>query len=169
MRVGSQESALGVDAVGRRITSVEPDKPTDVLRVSPEEAQALIGEGYVYVDVRSEPEFERGHPAGAVNVPLMQRGPAGLVSNPDFLSVMEEAFGKSERLVIGCQTGGRSLKAARMLAEAGYTNLRELRTGFEGSRDAFGRPEPGWSKRGLPVGTGAPPGQTYEDVKRRGG
>jgi rhodanese-related sulfurtransferase len=138
-----------------------------VLRVSPEEAQALIGEGYVYIDVRSEPEFERGHPAGALNVPLSHRGPAGLVPNSEFLSVMETAFGKNDRLVIGCQTGGRSMKAVRILHDAGFINLRELRTGFEGARDAFGRVEPGWSKKGLPVGTGFPPGQSYEDVKRR--
>lgn len=142
-------------------------KEDSVLRVSPEEAQALIGEGYVYVDVRSEPEFERGHPAGALNVPISNRGPTGLVPNTEFMAVMEAAFGKNDRLVIGCQTGARSMKAARMLHDAGFTNLRELRTGFEGARDAFGRVEPGWNKKGLPVGTGFPPGQSYDDVKRR--
>ena len=34
-------------------------------------------------DLRSEPEFEKGHPAGALNVPISHRGPAGLVPNPD--------------------------------------------------------------------------------------
>ncbi len=29
------------------------------------------GEGYVYIDVRSIPEYERGHSAGAHNVPLL--------------------------------------------------------------------------------------------------
>jgi rhodanese-related sulfurtransferase len=146
---------------------MEPENGEGVLRVSPEEAQALIGEGYVYVDVRSEPEFERGHPAGAVNVPISQRGPGGLAPNPEFLAVMARAFDKSAPLLIGCQSGARSAKAARALREAGFTNLRELRTGFEGSKDAFGRVEPGWSKKGLPIGTGAPPGQAYTDVKQR--
>jgi rhodanese-related sulfurtransferase len=146
---------------------MEPEKSEGVVRVSPEEAQTLMGEGYVYVDVRSEPEFERGHPAGAVNVPISQRGAAGLVQNPEFLSVMQSAFDKGASLLIGCQSGVRSAKAARALREAGFTNLRELRTGFEGSKDAFGRVEPGWSKKGLPIGTGAPPGQTYVDMKRR--
>jgi rhodanese-related sulfurtransferase len=142
-------------------------KTEGIVRVSPAEAQALIGEGYIYVDVRSEPEFERGHPAGAVNVPVSHRGATGLTPNPEFLSVMEGAFDKGERLLIGCQTGGRSMKAVKVLSEAGFTNLRELRTGFEGARDAFGRLEPGWSKSGLPIGTGSPPGQTYTDMKRR--
>jgi rhodanese-related sulfurtransferase len=138
-----------------------------VQRISPEEAAALLEEGFVYVDVRSEPEFERGHPPGALNVPLMHRGAAGLQANPDFASVMVASFAKDERLIIGCGTGARSLKAARLLAEAGYTDLRELRTGWEGSRDAFGRLEPGWSKKGLPTEVGLPAGQTYADVRRR--
>jgi rhodanese-related sulfurtransferase len=146
---------------------MEPEKVAGVLRVSPEEAQALIGEGYIYVDVRSEPEFEKGHPASALNVPISHRGASGLVPNPDFVTVMENAFGTDERLLIGCQTGGRSMKAVEALTRAGFTNLRELRTGFEGRKDAFGKLEPGWSKKGLPIGTGSPAGQSYEDVKRR--
>ena len=37
-----------------------------VKRVSPQEADRLLREaGYVYVDVRSIPEFDAGHPTGA--------------------------------------------------------------------------------------------------------
>ena len=46
--------------------------------VTPEEAKALLDQGYVYVDVRSEQEFESGHPAGALNVPISFMGPGGL-------------------------------------------------------------------------------------------
>lgn len=140
----------------------------DIERLSPVEARDLLESGYVYVDVRSEPEFERGHPPGALNVPFMHRGPTGLVANPDFVSVMEAAFEKTgARLVLGCQSGNRSQKAGAALVQAGFTDLRELRTGWDGSRDAFGRVEPGWSKVGLPVETGVPAGQSYEDVKMR--
>ncbi|HEX4339906.1 MAG TPA: rhodanese-like domain-containing protein [Polyangiaceae bacterium] len=137
------------------------------LRVSPEEAQALIGEGYIYVDVRTEQEFEKGHPAGALNVPISRRGASGMAPNPDFMTVMENAFDKNERLLVGCQSGMRSTKAIAALTQAGFTNLRELETGYEGKKDAFGKLIPGWSKKGLPTGTGFPDGQTYEDVKRR--
>ena len=41
--------------------------------VSVREAHEKQGQGYTYVDVRSIPEFEQGHPAGAVNVPLLHR------------------------------------------------------------------------------------------------
>jgi rhodanese-related sulfurtransferase len=140
---------------------------SDAPRVSPEEAKELLAAGFLYVDVRTEAEFEAGHVPGALNVPYQTRGAAGLVENPEFLAVMTKAFSKDAPLLIGCQTGARSLKAARSLAEAGFSNLQELRTGFSGSRDAFGRPEPGWSKVGLPIETGATPGQRYADVKAR--
>ena len=94
-------------------------------------------------------------------------GPQGMVPNPDFLKVMESAFGKTEKLVTGCKAGGRSLKAAQQLLGAGFQNIVDMRTGWDGGRDDFGRPEPGWSKKGLPVETGNPQGQTYEDVKSR--
>ncbi|HTQ06527.1 MAG TPA: rhodanese-like domain-containing protein [Polyangiaceae bacterium] len=135
--------------------------------VTPEEAQALMAEGHTYVDVRSEPEFEAGHPAGAVNVPLSNMGPGGLEPNADFMTVMERAFPKDAKLVIGCKTGARSRRAAAMLEAAGYTSIADMVAGFAGARDAFGRPNPGWTQKALPVDTGAPAGKSYADVKKR--
>ncbi len=135
--------------------------------VSPEEASALLAAGYVYVDVRSEPEFEAGHVPGALNVPVLNQGPGGMTPNPEFLSVMQQAFGKTEKLVIGCKAGGRSKKAADQLAQAGFSELTEMSAGWDGSRDAFGRVVPGWSKQGLPIEPGKPTGQAYADVKQR--
>jgi rhodanese-related sulfurtransferase len=135
--------------------------------VSPEEAAALLAEGYVYVDVRSEPEFEAGHVPGALNVPLLHQGPGGLVPNPEFLSVMQQAFGSAEKLIVGCKAGGRSKKAVDQLGQAGFTDLADMSAGWDGSRDAFGRPVPGWSKKSLPVEQGKPAGQAYADVKNR--
>ena len=131
--------------------------------VSPEETQALLAAGHTYVDVRSEAEFVAGHPPGAVNVPISQQG----VLNPDFMAVMERAFAKDAPLVVGCQTGVRSRRAVGLLATAGFTDLADMSAGFGGSRDAFGRPSPGWSQT-LPVETGAPEGQSYASMKTRG-
>lgn len=142
---------------------------TDHKRLSPEEAQAALAEGYVYVDVRSEPEFDSGHVPKALNVPVSHLVNGSFVPNPDFLAVMEAAFPRDAKLLVGCKSGGRSLKAVGVLQKAGYTDLVELRTGFDGGKDAFGRPEPGWSKKGLPVEVGPTPGQTYSDVKARKG
>ena len=135
--------------------------------VSTEEAAALLADGYVYVDVRSEPEFEAGHVPGALNVPLSHQGPAGLTPNPEFLSVMQQAFDSGEKMVVGCKMGGRSKRAVEQLAKAGFSELAEMSAGFDGARDAFGSVTPGWSKVGLPVEQGKPAGQAYADVKQR--
>jgi rhodanese-related sulfurtransferase len=140
---------------------------SDIDDVLPEDAQTRMADGWIYVDVRSEPEFEQGHPPGALNVPLLHASPGGMQPNPEFLQVMQSAFGTDEKLLLGCRSGKRSRQAAEMLIRHGYTRLADLVTGWEGTRDDFGRPMPGWRPKGLPVETGAPAGQRYEDVKAR--
>jgi rhodanese-related sulfurtransferase len=142
---------------------VTPAVVAEVRSITPEEAAALLEEGYVYVDVRSEREFEAGHVPGALNVPISQQG----TPNPEFLPVMQQAFASTERLVVGCQSGGRSRRAVEQLVKAGFENLAEMSAGMDGARDAFGRVTPGWSKQGRPVEQGKPPGQAYADVKQR--
>jgi rhodanese-related sulfurtransferase len=139
-----------------------------VARVSPQEARELIErQGYVYVDVRSVPEFQAGHPEGAYNVPLMHMGAAGMTPNPEFMDVMQRAFPKDAALVVGCKAGGRSARAAAMLEAAGYSNVIDQRAGFEGAPDpATGRvAEPGWRPAGLPVSREPMPGRDYETLK----
>ncbi len=52
----------------------------DPVRKSPQEVDALVRDhGYVHVDVRTQAEYDAGHPAGAINVPSMFAGP-GVVS-----------------------------------------------------------------------------------------
>jgi rhodanese-related sulfurtransferase len=140
---------------------------SEIKGVTPEEAQRLMQDGWLYVDVRSEPEFEHGHPPGALNVPLLHAGPGGMQPNPEFLQIMQSAFAREERLLLGCRSGGRSRRAAEMLQQLGYTQLADLVTGWEGTRDDFGRPIPGWGPRGFPAESGAPEGQRYQDVRRR--
>lgn len=141
-----------------------------ITRISPAEAHAKMAEGYTYVDVRSEPEFQDGHPEGAVNVPLLQQAGPGMAPNPDFLKVMTTLFAKDAKMVLGCRSGGRSMKAGEMLLGAGYGPLLEQRAGWDGARDAFGQVlEAGWSRAGLPVATGAPTGTSYADLKKKAG
>jgi rhodanese-related sulfurtransferase len=138
-------------------------------RLSPHEARDLVErEGYLYLDVRSEPEFADAHPEGAYNVPLAHLDAGGLADNADFLRVVEAAFAKGARLVVGCKSGGRSRRAAALLAAAGYADVVDQRAGFDGVRDAFGAVvEPGWARAGLPVGRGRPPGRCYADLRAR--
>jgi rhodanese-related sulfurtransferase len=90
-----------------------------------------------------------------------------MTPNPEFIDVFQRAFGKDEKLVLGCKAGGRSRRAAELLVQAGFSDISDMAAGWEGSRDAFGRPLPGWSRRNLPVETGEPSGQRYADVKAR--
>jgi rhodanese-related sulfurtransferase len=137
-------------------------------RISPKEAKELMDAGWTYLDVRSEREFEQGHPAGAVNVPLMHAGPAGMTPNADFLAVAAAAFPKEAKLVVGCQAGGRSARAAQLLEGAGFSQLVDQRAGFGGARDAMGRTtEPGWAAEGLPVDKGQPPAGSYEALRKK--
>jgi rhodanese-related sulfurtransferase len=136
-----------------------------VRRVSPEEAHALVrDEGHVYLDVRSVPEFEQGHPEGAFNVPIAHAGPTGSRPNEDFLAVVERSFGRDAALVVGCRTSVRSEHAAALLERAGFTRLAVQRAGWAGVRDTLGRLEPGWAQRGLPTSREARPGRSWAEL-----
>ena len=137
-----------------------------VKRVSPQDAKALMDQGYAYVDVRSIPEFEAGHPEGAYNVPLAHMGPAGFAPNHEFLHVMTARFPTDAKLVVGCKSGGRSAQAAALLETAGYTQVVDQRAGFDGAPAMLGRGEPGWRPAGLPLETAAPQERTWEGLKK---
>src|SRR5438105_6781987 len=141
-----------------------------VKRIAPEEARDLMDkEGYAYLDVRTVEEFAAGHPTGAYNVPLLHMGAGGMTPNPEFVAVVEKAFPREARLVVGCKAGGRSAKAAAALEQAGYTNVVDQRNGFEGTPLPTGGIEPGWPPRGLPTSTKAAADHTYDGLlKARG-
>ena len=112
------------------------------------EAKQLLSLGYIFLDVRSEVEFDTGHPPGALNIPLALVRGDQLEENPDFLPVVQALFPTDTRLLLTCHSGARSHRAARILQSHGYASLAELRHGFAGSRDAFGRRLPGWVAEG---------------------
>lgn len=142
----------------------------NIPRFAPQDAHKLITEeGYTHVDVRTEAEYAAGHPAGALNVPVMLAGPGGMTPNPDFVRVMSGLFAKDAKLVLGCRSGQRSMRAAEMLQAAGFSNVNDQRAGFAGPRDPMGRPiEPGWADSGLPVET-ATPGGSYAELRQKAG
>jgi rhodanese-related sulfurtransferase len=140
-----------------------------VKRVSPEEAKSLMeNEGYSYLDVRSIPEFEAGHPAGAYNIPIAHKAQGGMRPNGGFLAEVASVFPKDAKLVVGCNSGGRSLRAAQALMQTGYENVVDQRAGFNGTRDSFGQlQEAGWQRAGFEVATKAEVGRSYEEVAGR--
>lgn len=73
-----------------------------------EQAQAWVSEGAVLVDVRSPGEFAGGHVRGALNIPVGE-----LERRVDEI--------QSDRVVVYCQSGIRSARAARALEARGKT------------------------------------------------
>jgi len=143
----------------------------EIKRITPEEAKQLLDSltGYIYLDVRTVPEFDAGHVPGAKNVPVVEPDAAGRMQlNPRFLQIVEKNFGKKVKLITGCQKGGRSLTAAELLLQAGFTHVVDMRGGFGGETDDMGRITfPGWAPRGLPTSRDSAPEDRYETLARK--
>jgi rhodanese-related sulfurtransferase len=126
----------------------------EIMQVEPAEAHALLQRNprAIYLDVRTEQEFAQGHPTGAINIPVMFLIPGRPQPNPDFIAVAEKVLDKDRPLIVGCMAGGRSQRACEILADAGYTDLTNVRGGFGGQRDPSGQVVlKGWQDAGLPV------------------
>ncbi len=126
--------------------------------------------GAIYLDVRTEAEFAQGHPAGAINIPVVFiKGPGQMEVNPDFLAVVERVLSKDRKLVVGCLSGGRSMRACEMLEAVGFADLTNVQGGFGGQRDQSGAVVvTGWRDSGLPVSTDAGIA-SYQAQRRKAG
>ena len=110
----------------------------------------------VLVDVRSRVEFDYvGHPIGAIHIPWKEF--PDWTDNPGFVADVAAALNqrrssKDGPLVLICRSGARSMAAARLLAENGYTALYNVDEGFEGDKDEHNHRNTvnGWRARGLP-------------------
>jgi len=111
----------------------------------------------VYLDVRSEREFEDGHPVGSINIPLFHFDPATKQPRPNhqFLAVVTALIERDATVYIGCASGQRSHQAATLLLSAGYELVFNIDGGFSGKRDPFGVVlQEGWEQAGLPCTEG---------------
>jgi len=137
-----------------------------IKNVTVRDAREQQASGYTYVDVRSVPEFEMGHPAGAVNVPLLHHDErTGMVTpNREFVRVMQANFTLDAKLLLGCQVGSRSAQAAQILSASGYSDVSNVIGGFGGGRDPMtGAFVEGWVQAGLPIDTGSD--GSYEQLR----
>jgi rhodanese-related sulfurtransferase len=139
-----------------------------IKHVTVQQAHQQQREGAAYIDVRSIPEFQQGHPAGAFNVPLMHVDPATRQMRPngEFLDVIRANFTDDARLVIGCQMGGRSQKAAEILATAGYLDVANVLGGYGGAPQMG---HAGWVQAGLPVEQQADAAREYDALHKKTG
>ncbi len=140
-----------------------------VKTINPTQAKELLdgGDGYVYIDVRSMPEYEAAHPADSLNIPIMHKEAMGMVPNNDFVRTVEKHFTHNAKLLLGCQMGGRSQRAAEALVAAGFTDVSNVMGGFGGARDQSGQViEKGWAELGLPIEIGAGEGTDYLSLSK---
>jgi len=123
----------------------------------------------VYLDVRSVPEFERGHASHAINIPLMHFQPGmGMFPNDDFVTVVQATLPKETSIVVGCMSGGRSAQACMLMTELGYKDVSNIRGGFGGAVDPFGRVvEAGWTQLNLPLCTKCEGDSNYEALAQK--
>ena len=75
--------------------------------------EAVAAEGPLVVDVRTPMEFTMGAYPGAINISL-----------DDLPSRVDELGDHDREIVVYCASGARSAYAARVLAQMGYTNVR---------------------------------------------
>ena len=97
--------------------------------VTPKEASVLTSEKKaVIVDVREEDEWNAGHIAGAVHIPLKQLE----------TRLPELQQYKDKTIITQCRSGKRSADALEVLKSAGFTNVYSMDGGIMA-----------WSKDGL--------------------
>ncbi|MGQ9425176.1 cyclic nucleotide-binding domain-containing protein [Gilvimarinus sp. F26214L] len=89
------------------------------------EVRALLDEGAISIDVRTEEEYEAEHLDRAINLPL------------NLLRIKTRLLSKDVQYVIYCDTGRRSRAAAHLLTRAGYKAVA-LDAGLKGLRPAQG-------------------------------
>jgi len=139
-----------------------------IKHVTVQQAREQQREGATYIDVRSIPEFQQGHPEGAFNVPLMHADPATrqMRPNAEFLDVIRANFPTDARLVIGCQMGGRSQQAAEILTTAGYLDVANVLGGYGGAPQMG---HAGWVQAGLPVEQRGDAAREYDALHKKTG
>jgi len=100
-----------------------------ISEMTPQEARPGIEAAYSqFVDVRTPEEYKSGHAERTRNIPLDT-----LMQNLDKLE-------RNEPVYLICQTGKRSMKAAQMLNEAGFSQTVSIAGGTTA-----------WQEAGLPM------------------
>ena len=99
-------------------TDTKENKEAVYMNITAEEAKKIMDteSEYVILDVRTEEEFAQGHIPGAILIPDYEIREEAESSLPD----------KDALILVYCRSGRRSKNAAQILAELGYSNIREF-------------------------------------------
>ena len=76
---------------------------------------------YIIIDIRGKREYKEGHLSGSINIPLFE-----LKRN-----ISKYVLNKEELILVYCQSGIRSKKAACTLKGLGYINVYNLKGGLD--------------------------------------
>ena len=95
-------------------------------------AKELIQSGHRYLDVRTEEEFNRGHVDvdKQLNIAYMFNTTQGRVKNPQFLEQVISVCSKDDHLIVGCQSGVRSLHASAELLNSEFKHGKNMGGGY---------------------------------------
>ena len=127
---------------------VEEITPKEAFQILQDDVRAIL------LDVRSQVEFNYvGHPPGALNVPLQEH--PHWQTDPAFVEKVIARLGEANKdatVLTLCRSGGRSLFAAQLLADAGFRRPVNIAQGFEGDKDEHNHRSNinGWRYHNLP-------------------
>ncbi len=94
-----------------------------VKEVSVDEAEALISQADVLIDVREGEEFKAGHIPAAINIPR------GLLEFK--LSSDASLESRDLKVILYCKTSGRAALSAKAMSDMGYLNIQSIAGGFD--------------------------------------
>ena len=96
------------------------------ISVADTKAKLAAGEAFIFIDVREDNEWDKGHAQGAIH---LGRG----IIERDIRSTVPD---KNVEIVLYCGGGYRSALAADNLQKMGYTNVLSMAGGIKAWRDA---------------------------------
>ena len=87
-------------------------------QIPQEEAKQIMDttNGYILLDTRSREEYDQSHIPGALLIPHTEIAERAEEELPD----------KDQVILVYCRSGNRSKQASAVLAELGYTNVKEF-------------------------------------------
>ena len=101
--------------------------------ISSNMAFSMQQEGALLIDVRTKPEFNNLRAKGSVNIPIFYAKNGQRVFNKNFLNEIYEVSNKNldKRIILICRSGSRTKLASNLLAEQGFTNVYNVKHGFQ--------------------------------------